>query len=93
LCSSVQLRGWSFNLSKEATKMALRACVDCGTQLGHKAEFCPNCHSEDPYGNQRETEKLVIFVLGLLVLIFGMSWFLFQVLPFQVIMKFWQLWK
>lgn len=73
--------------------MTLRACVDCDTQLEFEAESCPKCHSKDPYGNQRENEKIFIFSLGVLVLIFGMSWFLFQALPFQVVMKIWQLWK
>lgn len=73
--------------------MALRVCVDCGTLLSYRAEACPKCRSKDPYGNQRENQKLVVFVLSIVILIFSMSWFSFQVLPFQLIIKCLQLWK
>jgi RNA polymerase subunit RPABC4/transcription elongation factor Spt4 len=73
--------------------MALSACVDCGTQLGRGAASCPKCRSNDPDGSQRETQKFGFFMVGMVILIFGMSWFLFQVSPVDLIMKIWQLWK
>jgi RNA polymerase subunit RPABC4/transcription elongation factor Spt4 len=73
--------------------MALRECVDCGKQLGYKADICPNCKSKDPYGSQREMEKLGLIVAIIAIAIFGSSWYFFQLNPLQLLLKIGQIFK
>lgn len=73
--------------------MAQRNCIDCGKGLGYGVKACTDCGSTDPYGSKREAEKFGFIIAGIAAVIFGISWFLFQVNPIQLIMKIPQILK
>ena len=76
-----------------AVPMALRKCVDCGNGLGYSVTVCPKCGSKDPLGSQRATQKFVAGLVVVLVAVFAVGWYGFDLNPLQLVSKFMHLTK
>lgn len=54
--------------------MAIIKCKECGKDISDKAEKCPSCGAPiSKKGSQNEGEKILCFILGIILLFVGLS--------------------
>ncbi|BEM75663.1 hypothetical protein SME36J_50860 (plasmid) [Serratia marcescens] len=49
---------------------ALKPCVDCGKGLSRTAQVCNECNSTDPFGGKRLNDKIHLYFVVALSVVF-----------------------